>query len=245
MAYCSDNKSKIDKPPKITDHYLIIQIQDDCKCKTILIKDKEDKKKDNGCDIKVVFKGTKKVDRISYADLETTVRQRHFDYHEFFNIFVAIRATDIDAYNRALDQLLSVFSDKLTSFVAVTNGTTIDFQGSSKASVRQFFLGISGGVSSPFQGYTQHNALNVRVRPIFDSKKCQASTTSHLIQLGNFFGLGLGLNSGEYNIRWVLENGIWYIKTWRFNSRVVSPLIGVVSPSLYTPPQLIAKHCDS
>ena len=239
--YFPNGAAHFDVPPKMTDIYYVAEYEEKhhkyCVSRSIL------EKGGPNFNVKKTFCDAKSVDEIKYADLATAVTQRHYDYHEYFMTYIATDPNDIPAYNAALDQLLDVFSPNLTEFTVKTNGTqNVSF--SNRDGARTFFTAISNASpSTAFAGYTQHNALNVRVRPIFNSFSCQAATTSHLFQFIKFNVLGFAVDSGEYNITWVLEKGVWRIKTWIFNDRLTYPITPIIAPPEYQPPQPIQTSC--
>jgi hypothetical protein len=221
--------------PKLYDRYYL-RINDDTEAK--LLKKRPSSKQDK-CN---------EVHKVSYADLDTAFTQRFYDYHFFFGNFVATDPANIVAYNEALDRLLDVFSPNLTAFVVKTNGI-VNFAFDNREGARTFFTTVVNPAGIPFAGFTSHNALNIRNRPIFNSSSCQGSSQAHLSQWSLFNLPPAGFNHindiGEYNLTWSFENGIWRIKTYVFNDRLSYILPNVflqVTP--YIPSDNVANNCN-
>ena len=233
-------------PPRMTDKYYI-GIYNDGTSKLIKGKHCESKEKiiKSFSDAKVAYK-------IRDSDIVTTVTQRFYDYHYLFINFIATDPTNVPAYNTALANLLTVFSDNLSTFTVQTNGVT-NFQGIGKAGATTFFTSVINANNSVFHGYTQHNALNVRVRPIFDSNTCQAGTQAHLRQTALFLlppAPGGSLtnidDSGDYNFTWAYENQIWKIKSWLYNDKftfIIPTAQVTLQPTPYQPSPDVPEFC--
>ena len=233
-------------PPRMSDKYYI-GIYRDGSSKLVKYEDCESKK-----EVLCNFHHAKIAHKIRDADLVTAVTQRFYDYHYLFINFIATDPTNVAAYNAALANLLTVFSDNLSTFTVQTNGVT-SFEGIGKAGATTFFTSVSNANNSVFHGYTQHNALNVRVRPIFDSKTCQAGSQAHLRQTALFLlppAPGGSLtnidDSGDYNFTWVYENQIWKIKSWLYNDKftfIVPAADVILQPTPYQPSPDVPEVC--
>lgn len=183
---------------------------------------------------------------VTYADIVDAITQRFYDYDFYFNNLVATsNNTSSSDYADALAGLTDLLSPNLTSFQIQTNGATV-FSTTNRTDAIGFFKFVAADI---FQGYSAHNTTNIRVRPIFDSSSCQASTQSQLIQFANLIhgtppAPGFVVDAGTYNMTWAYENGVWRIKTYIYNDRlsynVETPYL---TPTPYTPNPNVSNSC--
>ncbi len=184
---------------------------------------------------------------VDYSDIVTAITQRFYDYDYYFNNLVATSNNQSSAaYLQALAGLTDTLSPNLTSFTIQTNGVNAFPPATNRAGGLAFLQYVAADV---FQGYSAHNTTNIRVRPIFDSETCQASSQSQLIQYA-FLNPGgspppafVG-DVGTYNFTWAYENGVWRIKTYLYNDRlsytIPSPFL---APTLYAPNTDVSNTC--
>lgn len=186
---------------------------------------------------------------LNFADISNAVTQRMSDYHFYFGNLCATNPSDVPAVTAATAQLMDVFSKNMTLF-NVTNSTTpiVSFTTDVWKQTSGFFQYVA---SSFFQGYSQHNALNVRINPIFDCTTSQAAIQCHLIQNSRFIDnpptspVKYIADFGEYNIKWAYESdNVWRIVSWQFNDRFsVNQPTPYLLATPYVPSQNVSNTC--
>lgn len=214
-------------PPDF-DKYYLLSFDDG----TSLLISRQDKRK---CKL---IKRAVDVKKISYTDLSNAITQRVYDYHYYLANFLKTNPADSTAYNAALDQLMSVFSLNLTLFT-VTTGSSPPIVYTTWAEVRAFYSEVG---QTYFQGYSTHNAPNVRVRPLCHDKAAQGYADTHLIEYSRV-NLGAGpveiSDVGEYYLYFAYEfdqatqRGVWRFTTWKDRTD-----LAYILPTPYTTPVL-------
>ncbi len=111
---------------------------------------------------------------INYESLTTAITQMIYDYQYLLGQFLKTDPKDKVLYELSLDRLMNLFSKSLTQYHVKNFANFTSWQ-----SVRDFY-DLTG--RTYFQGYTSHNSLNVRVRPILNNKNAQAYAELHLLE---------------------------------------------------------------
>lgn len=212
-------------PPDF-DKYYLLSFDDD----TSLLISRDDKHK---CKL---LKHAIDIKKISYTDLSNAITQRVYDYHYYLANFLKTDPSNQAAYNAALDQLMTVFSKNLTSFTVAT-GNSAPIILTTWAEVRAFYGSVG---DTYFQGFSSHNAPNVRVRPLCHDKVAQGYADTHLIEYSRV-NLGAGptyiSDIGEYYLYFAYEfdpvtcRGVWRFTSWHDRTD-----IAYVLPTPYTTP---------
>lgn len=216
--------------PKLTDQFEIITFKDGS---SVIVK------KVNGC-VELKFKNTCSVGTIRFSDLVTVITQRAYDYHFYFGNFVSTDPSNTTAYNNALNQLMDLFSQKLTLYEVTSNGAIEPIPGNPFTTwdqVRQFQKFITSGIY--FNGWTLHNMPNVRVRPILNNTAAQASSQTHLLEYDytTIPGAQDTFQAANYNFTWAYEDGVWRIVTFYIDTRLIVNLTSLTTqaPAQYLP----------
>ena len=222
--------STIPAPPNFTDKYNLVTYDDGL---ARLLPTGNRGGEDNEC-------GRLQKLELPYTALTVDVTQRMYDYHYAFIQFIATNGTDTVATAAALDRLMDVFAESLTSYQVVdANATVVNL--TSRAAVRTFYSSIH---DTYFLGWTIHSAPNVRVRPLCGSTAAQAYMTSNLIE----YSLVAGATTptyvqrvSNYTFTWVWEQNRWRIATFlvqdKLGSYVTNPFLQPVAHTpLPTPP---------
>ena len=226
-------------PPKLGDTFFMIRYKDGKSELRTNLSDKEVRHISRKHDVKEVIK-------TDYAQIVASVTQRVYDYHFYFEQFIASnKATDPDGWKKSLDRLMTVFSKDLTSFEAINlfPGGTNSWSG-----VKDLYTTL---YNVYFQGYTLHIAPNVRVIPLCKDKGVQV-----FVSTGQQDFSRINVNAvpppqvvtdiGYYNFTMRYEaDGVWRFITWQVDNRVQyvdPPLNG--SPVIFTPYEEDPKtHC--
>jgi hypothetical protein len=211
------NPAPFNQPPRPTDRFLLTQYTDGTstltKCKN------PNKCKPNCSDSDVVSQG-----KISYADLNSSVTQRVYDYAYFVSqFFISNRETDPVGWQAALDRLMTVFSKNLYSFANITNGEAMNIA-DTWAGVRDIYITL---YTEFFRGYTLHTAPDVRVIPLCDSTDAQAYTSSGEFEHSRLNRVDvspnpiISVNVAYYTFKWRYESdGVFRIVSWQVDNRL-------------------------
>lgn len=193
--------------------------------------------KNPGDGVKLSFKHACKFVCFRYSELEALVRGRVEDYAFYFGQLVMTNPNNSVAYGAALDQVMDVFSQNLTSYQVANNGVptpALTTWGQVKTQQNIFATQI-------FAGFTSHNIISTRVRPVLNNKTTQASSEMHLIEYSS-------VNTNDpnkplyiiavsfYNFTWAYESGTWRIITWYIDNRIIKTFNpDVLAPKPYVP----------
>lgn len=215
------------KPPALDDVFYLIRYRDGSAEFRENLSDHDLKDLRDKHDIKDIT-------RTNYAQIATSVTQRVYDYHFYFEQYIASdKVNDPEGWEEALDRLMTVFSQDLTVFQAINN---FPVEVNSWQAVRDLFVILYDVF---FQGYTLHTAPNVRVIPLCKDNEVQVFVSSGQVDYSRINVNAVpppqvvtDIGYYTFTLRYEPDN-VWRFITWTVDNRVQyvdPPLNGAPPP---------------